>query len=58
MEYIFDDSFCLKPKGKDFITLNDCFTFQVLKAPHGDLLSCMEMAKVWLFVCALLHEFV
>jgi len=46
MEYIFDDSFCLKPKGKDFITLNDCFTFQVLKAPHGDLLSCMEMAKV------------
>jgi len=33
--------------------LTKCFTFQVLKAPHGDLLSCMEMAKVSSFVCAL-----
>jgi len=26
--------------------LRQCYTPQVLKAPHGDLLSCMEMAKV------------
>lgn len=23
---------------------------QVLKAPHGDLLSCIEMSKVFIFV--------
>lgn len=29
--------------------LMDWYMLQVLKAPHGDLLSCMEMAKVFLF---------